>query len=153
MGWGKRLSPWRSHHAGADKVEEFLDWCIELEFQRFLYILFPRRILRKNRRESFKVSIKLTTSRIIFSDFFCQSVPIHLACCARLWSARFSGKVLFAAILCTAVHSPSRTLPIHPSNAAQHRFEKASWLNTHASRNLQAPIEKDLEVSGRRKNP
>ena len=48
----KGLDPWRGHWAGADKAEEFLDWCFELGIPEVsMYVLSSENFEKKSRKE------------------------------------------------------------------------------------------------------
>lgn len=79
----KGMSPWQGHWAGADKAEEFLDWCLELGIPEIsMYVLSSENLEKRSGRELQEIfKVLLERARKLMNDEKIRKYEIKVRFC------------------------------------------------------------------------
>jgi len=85
--WAKAngLNPWQGHWAGADKAEEFLDWCLELEIPEVsMYVLSSENLEKRPKRELQEIfKVLLEKTRKLMNDEKISKYKVKVKFCGE----------------------------------------------------------------------
>lgn len=83
----KGLSPWQGHRAGADKGEEFLDWCLKLRIPEVsIYTLSSENLEKRSKRELQEIfKLLLEKTRKLMDDKKIRKYKIKIRFCGNFY--------------------------------------------------------------------
>jgi undecaprenyl diphosphate synthase len=84
----KGMSPWQGHWAGADKAEEFLDWCLELGIPEVsMYVLSSENLEKRSGKELQEIfKVLLERARKLMNDAKIRKYEIKVRFCGSFYT-------------------------------------------------------------------